>query len=58
METIFAAFFQSLPDVRLRRECLHVKDNSVIALDWVSGDDSRLLPESVVLILLVRPVYD
>jgi hypothetical protein len=58
VETIFAAFFRSLPDVRLRRECLRVKDNGVVALDWVSGDDSRLPPESPVLILLVRPVYD
>ncbi|XP_062146653.1 embryogenesis-associated protein EMB8 [Alnus glutinosa] len=52
VETIFAAFFRSLPDVRLRRECLRVKDNGVVALDWVSGDDSRLPPESPVLILL------
>ncbi|KAJ4956033.1 hypothetical protein NE237_012816 [Protea cynaroides] len=52
LETIFAAFFRSLPSVRLRRECLRTKDDGVVALDWVSGDDRRLPAESPVLILL------
>ncbi|KAF5956837.1 hypothetical protein HYC85_004062, partial [Camellia sinensis] len=52
-ETIFVAFFRSLPNVRFRRECLRTKDNGSVALDWVSGDDFRLPPDSSLLILLV-----
>lgn len=52
LETIFAAFFRSLPDVRLRRECLRTSDDGAVALDWVSGDDRNLPSESPVLILL------
>ncbi|KAL3817868.1 hypothetical protein ACJIZ3_003773 [Penstemon smallii] len=53
VETIFAAFFRSLPDVRLRRECLRTKDGGAVALDWVSGDDRSLLaPDSPLVILL------
>ncbi|MCD7456914.1 embryogenesis-associated protein emb8 [Datura stramonium] len=52
IETIFAAFFRSVPDVRLRRECLRTKDDGCVALDWVSGDDRRLPPDSPLLILL------
>ncbi|XP_057509954.1 embryogenesis-associated protein EMB8 isoform X2 [Actinidia eriantha] len=52
VETIFAAFFRSLPNVRLRRECLRTKDNGTVALDWVSGDDRRLPSDSPLLILL------
>lgn len=54
LETIFAAFFRSLPDVRFRRQCLRTKDDGSVALDWVSGDDTQLPPHSSVLILLVR----
>lgn len=54
LETIFASFFRSLPDVRFRRQCLRTKDDGSVALDWVSGDDSLLPPHSPVLILLVR----
>lgn len=54
VETIFAAFFRSLPDVRFRRECLRTKDDGSVALDWVSGDHTRLPPHAPVLILLVR----
>ncbi|KAL3362523.1 hypothetical protein AABB24_015095, partial [Solanum stoloniferum] len=53
IETIFAAFFRSVPDVRLRRECLRTKDDGSVALDWVSGDDRSLPPDSPLLILLV-----
>ncbi|KAK4804320.1 hypothetical protein SAY86_004137 [Trapa natans] len=52
LETIFAAFFRSLPDVRLRRHCLRTPDGGSVALDWVSGDDRRIPPDSPVLILL------
>ncbi|KAL5539728.1 hypothetical protein UlMin_043857 [Ulmus minor] len=52
VETIFAAFFRSVPDVKLRRECLRTKDDGAVSLDWVSGDDRRLPPESPLLILL------
>ncbi|CAH9124948.1 unnamed protein product [Cuscuta epithymum] len=50
-ETIYAAFFRTLPDVKLRRECLRTKDDGSVALDWVSGDDG-LPPDCPVLILL------
>lgn len=50
IEAIFAAFFRS---VRLRRECLRTKDDGSVALDWVSGDDRSLPPDSPLLILLV-----
>ncbi|KAK4486557.1 hypothetical protein RD792_009242 [Penstemon davidsonii] len=53
VETIFVAFFRSLPDVRLRRECLRTKDGGAVALDWVSGDNRSLLPpDSPIVILL------
>ncbi|XP_017973798.1 PREDICTED: embryogenesis-associated protein EMB8 isoform X2 [Theobroma cacao] len=52
VETIFAAFFRSVPDVRLRRESLRVKDGGSVALDWVSGDQRRLSPDAPILILL------
>ncbi|ESQ45454.1 hypothetical protein EUTSA_v10010419mg [Eutrema salsugineum] len=52
VETIYAAFFRSVPSVRLRRECLRTKDGGSVALDWVAGDDSYLPPESPILILL------
>jgi hypothetical protein len=39
-ETIFAAFFRSLPDVVFRRECLRMQDNGTVALDWpIGGSD-------------------
>lgn len=53
METIFAAFYRSLPVVKLRRECLRTKDDGAVALDWVSGDETELPFGSPVLILLV-----
>ncbi|KAL7149798.1 hypothetical protein ABFS83_05G064900 [Erythranthe nasuta] len=52
VETIFASFFRSLPDVRFRRECLRTSDGGSVALDWVSGDDRHLPSDSPVLILL------
>lgn len=53
VETIFAYFFRSTPEVRFRRQCLRMKDNGTVALDWVSGDDRNLSPHSPTLILLV-----
>uniref|UniRef100_A0A1D1YPJ6 Embryogenesis-associated protein EMB8 n=1 Tax=Anthurium amnicola TaxID=1678845 RepID=A0A1D1YPJ6_9ARAE len=52
LETVFAAFFRSVPDVRLRRECLRAADDGAVALDWVCADD-RLLPEDAPLLILL-----
>ncbi|KAL8200965.1 hypothetical protein R6Q57_012304 [Mikania cordata] len=52
LETIFAYFFRSTPDVRFRRECLRTKDGGAVSLDWVAGDDRNLSPNSPILILL------
>nr|XP_043607339.1 embryogenesis-associated protein EMB8-like [Erigeron canadensis] len=52
LETIFANFFRSTPDVRCRRECLRTKDNGTIAIDWVAGDHRNLSSSSPMLILL------
>ncbi|GAY64784.1 hypothetical protein CUMW_236150 [Citrus unshiu] len=52
VETIFAAFFRSLPDVKLKRECIRTKDDGSVALDWISGDHQLLPPDSPVLILM------
>ncbi|CAN6578804.1 unnamed protein product [Malus baccata var. baccata] len=52
VETIFASFYRSTPDVRLRRECLRTADDGAVALDWVSGDD-RLLPLDSPLVILL-----
>ena len=57
VETVYAAYFRSLPDVKLRRECIRTQDNGSVALDWVSGDDRHLPPDSPLLILLVSPVF-
>ncbi|KAG4172779.1 hypothetical protein ERO13_A11G018800v2 [Gossypium hirsutum] len=52
VETIFASFFRSIPDVRLRRECLRTQDGGTVALDWVAGDQYQLPPDSPILILM------
>ncbi|KAF3335682.1 embryogenesis-associated protein EMB8 [Carex littledalei] len=52
-ETIFAAFYKSLPVIKLRRECLRTKDDGAVALDLVSGDDTELPFGSPVFIFLV-----
>nr|GEW51222.1 embryogenesis-associated protein EMB8-like [Tanacetum cinerariifolium] len=52
VETIFANKLRSIPYVRFRRECLRMKDNGVVSLDWVSGDDPCLSKKSPILILL------
>ncbi|KAI3983326.1 hypothetical protein MKX01_013393 [Papaver californicum] len=52
VETIFAAFFRSLPGVRFRRECLRTADNGVVSLDWVCGDESQIPNDAPLLILL------
>ncbi|CAN0908924.1 Embryogenesis-associated protein EMB8 [Linum grandiflorum] len=52
VETILASLYRSKPDVKYKRECLRMKDNGSVALDWVSGDDRRLPRETPVLILL------
>ena len=58
VETIFASKLRSTPYVRFRRECLRTKDNGVVSLDWVAGDDHSWSPKSPILILLVYiPLY-
>lgn len=57
LETIFAAFFRKLPEVRLKRECLRTLDDGSVALDWVSGDDGRLPADSPLLVLLVYCLF-
>ncbi|KAL2902908.1 Embryogenesis-associated protein EMB8 [Bienertia sinuspersici] len=52
VETIFAAFFRSLPEVKFKRECLRTEDDGAVALDWVAGDHLKLPPLSPILILL------
>ncbi|EOY12361.1 Esterase/lipase/thioesterase family protein isoform 3 [Theobroma cacao] len=52
IETIFAAFFRKVPDVRYRRECLRTKDDGTIALDWASDDHRSLPADAPILILL------
>ncbi|KAL5056585.1 hypothetical protein RYX36_037267 [Vicia faba] len=52
VETIFAAFFRTTPDVKLRRECLRTDDGGSVALDWVSGDERRLPRDAPLVILL------
>lgn len=54
VETIFAAWFRTLPEVNFKRECLRSKDGGSLALDWVAGDVSKLPVNVPVLILLVR----
>lgn len=52
VETIFAAFFRKIPDVRLKRECLRTQDDGTVTLDWVSGDARNLPDNSPILLLL------
>ncbi|XP_076927679.1 embryogenesis-associated protein EMB8-like [Bidens hawaiensis] len=52
LETIFAFYFRSTPDVSLRRQCLRTKDDGSVSLDWVVGDDRNLSPNAPTLILL------
>lgn len=33
-ETIFAALFRALPNIKFRRECLRMEDGGTVALDW------------------------
>lgn len=53
VETIFAAWFRTLPEVRFKRQCLRSQDGGSLALDWVAGDVSKLPADSPILILLV-----
>ncbi|ERN10725.1 embryogenesis-associated protein EMB8 [Amborella trichopoda] len=52
LETIFAAFFRSLPHIVYRRECLRTSDGGSIALDWPAGDRDKLPLDAPLLILL------
>lgn len=51
VETIFAAYFRSLPKLTYRRECLTMADGGTVALDWPQPEVEG--PKAV-LILLVR----
>ncbi|KAL3682018.1 hypothetical protein R1sor_000040 [Riccia sorocarpa] len=43
VETIFAAYFRTLPMVQYRRECLRMADGGTVALDFpVGGEDADL----------------
>ena len=53
VETIFAAFYKSLPVVKLRIECLRTKNEGAVALDWELGDETEIPFDSLVFILLV-----
>jgi pimeloyl-ACP methyl ester carboxylesterase len=50
VETIFAAFFRSLPNIKYRRECLRMADGGTVALDWPLLDIDN--PVGATLILL------
>ncbi|KAK1382268.1 Embryogenesis-associated protein EMB8 [Heracleum sosnowskyi] len=52
LETIFAAWFRTLPEVRFKRQCLRSQDGGSLTLDWVAGDVSKLPVNAPVLILL------
>ncbi|XP_076881400.1 embryogenesis-associated protein EMB8-like [Bidens hawaiensis] len=52
VETIFASLFRTVPDVKLKRECLRTRDDGTVALDWVSGD-ARNLPDNTPVLLLL-----
>ncbi|KAF5734362.1 embryogenesis-associated protein EMB8-like isoform X2 [Tripterygium wilfordii] len=41
VETIFAAFFRSIPQIRLRRECLGTAEDGAVTIDWVPGNSGR-----------------
>ncbi len=55
VETIFAAFFRSLPNIKYRRECLRMADGGTVALDWPLLDIDN--PVGATLILLVLPTH-
>lgn len=63
VETIFAAFYRSLPKLTYERECLKMPDGGTVAVDWpINGEDEEVwrgqLEEDVpVLILLVRAFF-
>ncbi|XP_057857956.1 embryogenesis-associated protein EMB8 isoform X2 [Cryptomeria japonica] len=58
VETIFGAYFRSLPAIRFRREALHMADGGTVALDWpVAGKDvdlwNRELPDNAPVVILL-----
>lgn len=58
VETIFAAYFRTLPTIQYKRECLKMVDGGTVALDWpVGGEDAGLwssdLPEDAPVLVLL-----
>uniref|UniRef100_A0A7I4CUT1 AB hydrolase-1 domain-containing protein n=2 Tax=Physcomitrium patens TaxID=3218 RepID=A0A7I4CUT1_PHYPA len=49
VETIFAAFFRSLPSLTYRRECLRMADGGTVALDWPQPEIQD--PKAVLILL-------
>ncbi|XP_024378237.1 embryogenesis-associated protein EMB8 [Physcomitrium patens] len=49
VETIFAAFFRSLPGFTFRRECLRMADGGTVALDWPQPELQN--PKAVLILL-------
>lgn len=50
VETIFAAFFRTLPHLTYRRECLRMADGGTVALDWPLVEVQN--PNGAILLLL------
>lgn len=53
VETIFAAFFRSLPKLTFRRECLRMPDGGTVALDWPQPELPN--PKAVLVLLVCCP---
>ncbi|KAG0570302.1 hypothetical protein KC19_6G152600 [Ceratodon purpureus] len=49
VETIFAAFFRSLPRLTFRRQCLRMADGGTVALDWPLPEIQN--PKAVLILL-------
>jgi hypothetical protein len=52
VETIFAAFFRSLPRLPFRRECLRMPDGGTVALDWPLPDTPS--PKAMLILLVSK----
>lgn len=53
VETIFAAFFRSLPKLTFRRECLRMADGGTVALDWPQPEVPN--PKALLVLLVCLP---
>jgi len=50
VETVFAAFFRSLPKLTFRRECVRMADGGTVALDWPLPEVTN--PKAVLVLLV------